>query len=131
MDDHKLVMISIFWIFKTWERCNFFNENMFGNFLGFGRRHENHFFWKGKLIWKFLRFFLKNIFNFFKNISEKTGYFNTRFLFYSVYIYNLILCKIGRKIFEKITIFFKGFLKFFKNFFVFLKEIYNIILYIN
>jgi len=31
----------------------FFNENMLGNFLGFGRMYENKIFflfWKGKLI---------------------------------------------------------------------------------
>jgi hypothetical protein len=45
MDNHKLVMISIFGFFlKTWKRCNFFNENMVGKFLGFGRMHENKIF---------------------------------------------------------------------------------------
>jgi len=34
-----------------------FNENMLGNFLGFGRMHENKIY--------FLRFFFENVLNFF------------------------------------------------------------------
>jgi len=46
MDDHKLVMISIF------------NENMLGKFLGFGRMHENKiFFLIGAINLKYLIFF--------------------------------------------------------------------------
>jgi hypothetical protein len=55
--------------------------------------HENKFFFlflKREINSKvFETFFKKNILNFFflkKNISEKTGYFNTRFVFYSVNI---------------------------------------------
>jgi hypothetical protein len=47
MDDHKLVMISIFFLFSKHEKdANFFffNENMIGKFLGFSRMHENIFF---------------------------------------------------------------------------------------
>jgi len=31
-------------------KIQFFNENMLGKFLGFGRVHENNFFLKGQLI---------------------------------------------------------------------------------
>jgi hypothetical protein len=41
MDDHKLVMISIFFfgLSKHEKDSIFFNENMLGKFLGFGRMH--------------------------------------------------------------------------------------------
>jgi hypothetical protein len=44
MDDHKLVMISIFLDFQNMRKMQFFNENMLGKFLGFGRMHENKIF---------------------------------------------------------------------------------------
>ena len=44
IDDYKLVMISTFWIFKTWEKYNFFNETKQWKFLGFDRMHENKIF---------------------------------------------------------------------------------------
>jgi len=50
-------------------------KNMLGKILGFGRKQKKYFF----ALWKCFEFFLKNI-------SEKTGYFNIRFLFYSVNI---------------------------------------------
>ena len=54
MDDHKLVMISIFLDFQNMRKMNLFNENVLGKFLGFGHMHENKIiifcFWKGKLI---------------------------------------------------------------------------------
>jgi len=71
MDDHKLIMISIFGFFKTWKRCIFLMKNMLGKILEFGRMHEKSF------IYLFLMF---------SNISEKNGYFNTGFVFYSVNI---------------------------------------------
>jgi len=48
MDDHKSVMISIFFFLlsKHEKDVIFFNENMFENFLRFGRMHENNFFLK-------------------------------------------------------------------------------------
>jgi hypothetical protein len=39
MDDHKLVMISIFGFFLI-----FLMKNMLGKFLGFGRMQQNIFF---------------------------------------------------------------------------------------
>jgi hypothetical protein len=44
MDDHKLVMISIFLDFQNMRKMQFLNENMLGKILGFGRMHENNFF---------------------------------------------------------------------------------------
>jgi hypothetical protein len=41
MDDHKLVMISIFLDFQNMRKMNLFNENVLGKFLGFGHMHEN------------------------------------------------------------------------------------------
>jgi hypothetical protein len=55
--------------------------------------HENNFF-----LW---------------NISEKTGYFNTGFVFYSVNIQPDIMKKMVEKYFWKSQIFLKGFLKLF------------------
>ena len=52
----------------------FFMKNMLGKILGFGRMQQN--------IFLFSKMFLV----FFLNISEKTGYFNTGFVFYSVNI---------------------------------------------
>jgi hypothetical protein len=52
----------------------FFMKNMLGKLLGFGRMQQNIFF------------FLKMFWIFFWNISEKTEYFNTGFVFYSVNI---------------------------------------------
>jgi hypothetical protein len=42
MDDHKLVMISIFFCFQNMQF--FFNENMLGKFLGFDRMYKNKLF---------------------------------------------------------------------------------------
>jgi hypothetical protein len=56
MDDHKLVMISIFFFgFSKHDKdAIFFNENMLGKVLGFGHIHGNKIFFfvflKGKLI---------------------------------------------------------------------------------
>ena len=54
-------------------------------FLGFSHIHENKLFFcyflKREINLKFLKFF-----EFFKNISEKTRYFNTGFVSYSVNI---------------------------------------------
>jgi len=44
MNDHKLVMISIFLDFQNMRNMQFFNENKLGKFLGFCRMHENNFF---------------------------------------------------------------------------------------
>jgi hypothetical protein len=46
MDDHKLVMISIFLFSKHQKYAIFFNENMLGNILGFGRTHEKIYFFE-------------------------------------------------------------------------------------
>jgi hypothetical protein len=48
-------------------------KNMLGKILGFGRMQQNIFSFL-KMLWIFF------------NISEKTGYINTRFVFYSVNI---------------------------------------------
>ena len=72
MDNHKLVTISIFDFFKH-EKDAFFMKNMLGKILGFGRMQQNIFSFL-KMLWIFF------------NISEKTGYINTRFVFYSVNI---------------------------------------------
>jgi hypothetical protein len=57
------------------------------NFLGIDHMHENKtfffVFWKGKLIQKFWDFFCKNNF---RNISEKTEYFDIESISYSVNI---------------------------------------------
>jgi len=52
MDDHKLVMISIFFYFQNMRKMQSFNENMREIFLGFGRMKTKYFFFflKGKLI---------------------------------------------------------------------------------
>jgi len=52
---------------------------MLGKILGFGCMHENNFFLKGKIN-------LKVFWDFSWNISKKTGYFNTGFVFYNVNI---------------------------------------------
>jgi hypothetical protein len=82
MDDHKLVMMFIFsWIFKTWEKYNFFMKICLENILGFGCMHEN------KIFFLFLKREINlKVLNFFWNISEKIEYFNTKFVFYSVNI---------------------------------------------
>jgi hypothetical protein len=67
MDDHKPVMIIIFSYFQNMRKMQFFYENILGKFLGFGLIHEYNL-------------------NFLKKISEKTRYFNTEFVFYSVNI---------------------------------------------
>jgi len=63
---------------------------MLGKILGFGRMHENKIYFlflKREINLKvFLIFFFENVLNFFWNISEKPGYFNTEFLFYNVNI---------------------------------------------
>jgi hypothetical protein len=65
MDNHKPVTISIFGFLNMKKMQFFFVKNMLKK-LGFGLMHENNFF--------------------FWNISEKTGYFNTGLVFYSVNI---------------------------------------------
>jgi len=55
-------------------------KNMLGKILEFGRMRQNIFF-----------LLFGNVLNFFKNISEKTGYFNTGFVFYSVNIQSDIM----------------------------------------
>jgi hypothetical protein len=86
MDNHKLVTISIFFFLKHEKDAFFlfffFMKICLENFLGFSRMHENKIF-------LFLFCFLKRkinlkILNFFRNISEKTQYLNTRFVSYSV-----------------------------------------------
>jgi len=44
MDDQKLVMISIFLDSQNMRKMQFFNENMYWKFLGFGRMHEIKYF---------------------------------------------------------------------------------------
>jgi len=62
-------------------KMQFFYENMLGKVLRFGRMHKKIFFFKGEIILKaFLYIYFVEIF------LEKTKYFNTRFLFYSVNI---------------------------------------------
>jgi hypothetical protein len=53
---------------------------MAGKFLGFDRMHENKFFFleQGNSF--------ESFWDFFWNISEKTGYFNIGFVFYNVNI---------------------------------------------
>ena len=75
-------------------------------------------------------FFEIVIYFFKKNISEKTGYFNTRFVFYSVNIQPDIMKNWQKNIWKKSQFFLNDFWNLFLDFFVFLKEIYNIILYI-
>jgi hypothetical protein len=73
MDDHKLVMNSIFFYFQNMRKMQFFNKNMLGKFLEFDRMHENKIF--------FVFFcFLK------KKINLKVSRF---FLFFLIYIYIL------------------------------------------
>ena len=43
MDNHKLVIISIFSFLKH-DKNEFFLKNMHEKLLGFGRMHENNFF---------------------------------------------------------------------------------------
>jgi hypothetical protein len=55
MDDHKLVMISILkYKKKNMRKMQFFNKNILGKVLEFGRMHENKIFvfvfFKGQLI---------------------------------------------------------------------------------
>jgi hypothetical protein len=58
------------------------------NSLGLGRMKTKCFFFfeKGNCLKSFLKFFENVLKFFFWNISEKTGYFNTGFVFYSVNI---------------------------------------------
>jgi len=92
MDNYKLVMISIFFSFLKHEKdatfC-FFYENTFGKILGFGYMHENKTFCfcflKKEINFKRFEIF----FNFQKkirNVLEKTKYFNTGYISYSVNI---------------------------------------------
>jgi len=53
MDDHKLVMISIFLFSKHEKDANFFYENILEIFLGFGCMHENK-------LYIFLKYFGEN-----------------------------------------------------------------------
>jgi hypothetical protein len=62
---------------------------MLGKFLGFDRMKTKYFFLffeKGNWFKSFWDFFLKMFWIFFWNISKKTGYFNTEFVFYNVNI---------------------------------------------
>jgi len=81
------------------------------------------FFFLKTMLGKFLEFgcMQQNIIIIFWNISEKIGYFNTEFVFYSVNIQPM-LCKIGRKIFEKTIIFWND---FFLKIFEFFLNIYS------
>ena len=56
-------------------------KNMLGKILRFGHMQQNIFFFL-KMIWNFY---------FFWNISEKTWYFNTGFVFYSVNVQSDIM----------------------------------------
>ena len=58
MDDHKLVMITIF--FQNMRKMKFFNENILGKFLGFGCMHENIFFFLKMIRIFFLKTFKEN-----------------------------------------------------------------------
>jgi len=66
-------------------RC-FYENIILKNILGFGRMHKNKIFFVSfflrEINLKVLRFFFK----FFKNIWEKTRYFNTEFISYNVKI---------------------------------------------
>jgi hypothetical protein len=64
MNDHKLVMISIFLDFQNMRNMQFFNENKLGKFLGFCRMHENNFF-KRKNYFKSFLYFFENVLIFF------------------------------------------------------------------
>jgi hypothetical protein len=55
MNDHKLVMMSILFLFSKHDKDAIFNENMLENFVGFSRMHE--FFFKWAINLKYLRFF--------------------------------------------------------------------------
>ena len=48
MNDHKLVMMSILFLFSKHDKDAIFNGNMLENFVGFSRMHE--FFLNGQLI---------------------------------------------------------------------------------
>ena len=68
----------------------FFMKICLENFLGSDHVHENKTFfffcfWKGEINLKILRFFL-NFWIFYRNVSKKTEYFNTRSVSYSVKI---------------------------------------------
>jgi hypothetical protein len=67
-----------------------FYENMLGKILGFGRMLQKKIFFyvfeNGNWFKSFWDFFLNVLNLFFFNILEKTGYFNTGFVFYSVNI---------------------------------------------
>ena len=80
-----------FFFFQNMRKMQFFNENMLGKFLGFGRMHENKiyiFFVFEKWNWfkSFWDLFLRFFEIVFLNISEKTTYFNIGLVFYSVNI---------------------------------------------
>jgi hypothetical protein len=57
---------------------------MLGKILGFNCMHENKIFffvfWENEINLKVLKIF----YNFFRNISKKAEYFNTKFVSYSV-----------------------------------------------
>jgi len=55
MNDHKLVMMSILFLFSKHDKDAIFNGNMLENFVGFSRMHE--IFFKGAINLKYLRFF--------------------------------------------------------------------------
>jgi hypothetical protein len=54
MNDHKLVMMFILFLFSKHEKDAIFNENMLEIFLRFSRMHE--IFFKGAINLKYLRF---------------------------------------------------------------------------
>ena len=79
--------------FQNMKKMKFFMKICLEKFLVFDRMYENSTFvfcfFKGKINLKVFKFFLflkKNLLNFFWNILEKTGYFNTGFVFYSINI---------------------------------------------
>jgi len=82
--------------------------------------------WKEKFILKFLSFF-KKCFEFFWNISEKTRYFNTRSVFYSVNIQPDIMQNWYKNFWDNQKI-LKWFFEFFLDFVLFFKY-YNIYYY--
>jgi len=94
---------------------------MLGKILGFGCMHENKiffiYFFERKLIKNFETFFL--IFKFFRNISKKMRYFNTRSVSYSI------------NILPNILQFFERTFKIYFNFVLFFKILYIIIILLN
>jgi hypothetical protein len=97
MDNHKPVMIFILH-FKTRKRCNFclFKKICLENFRIWP------YAWKTKFVFVFLERkinlkFLKFFWNFFREISEKIRYFNTRSVSYCVSIQTWYYAKLVEK----------------------------------